>query len=125
MAYPPPVPAQSQEVGDVSDETPVNDAADVDEADLSLDEPLPPPMHPQPREPVQPPFAYDLHPGDTMYMDGRPFIVDEVRFYDVAFRDPTMTYPIFRAESKTILEGLLDRDERNWPYRTTPLPGME
>ena len=125
MAYPQPIPAQAQEPGDVSDENPVNDAADVGGADLSLDEPLPPPSHPQPREPVQPPFAYDLHPGDTMYMDGRPFIVDEVRFYDVAFRDPTMTYPIFRAESKTILEGLLDRDERNWPYRIAPLPGME
>ena len=43
----------------------------------------------------------DLHSGDTIYMDDRPFIVDGVRFYDVTFRDPTMTYPIFRAESKT------------------------
>ncbi|MCR4707084.1 MAG: class I SAM-dependent methyltransferase, partial [Clostridiales bacterium] len=90
-------------------------------ADLSLDEPLPPSRHPQPVNPAPPPFAYDLHPGDTMYMDGRLFIVDEVRFFDVAFRDPTMTYPIYRAESKTILEPLLDRDERNWPFRTTPL----
>ena len=88
--------------------------------DLSLDEPLPPPR--PPRTPAPPPFAYDFHPGDTLYMDGRPFIVDEVRFFDVAFRDPTMTYPIYRAESKTILEPLLDRDERNWPFRTEPLP---
>ena len=82
-------------------------------------------LTPQPsqhREPTPPSFAYDLHPGDTLYMDNRPFIVDSVRFYDVTFRDPTMTYPIFRAESKTILEKLLDRDARNLPFRTEPLP---
>lgn len=88
--------------------------------DLTLDEPLPPPRHPQ-RPPQEPHFAYDLHPGDTIYMDGRPFNVDEVRFFDVTFRDPEMVYPIFRAESKSILGPLLDRDERNLPFRTAPL----
>ena len=88
--------------------------------DLTLDEPLPPPRHPQ-RPPQEPPFAYDLHPGDTIYLDGRPFTVDGVRFYDVTFRDPEMVYPIFRAESKSILGPLLDRDERNLPFRTEPL----
>ncbi len=88
--------------------------------DLTLDEPLPPPRHPQ-RPPQEPHFAYDLHPGDTIYMDGRPFTVDGVRFYDVTFRDPEMVYPIFRAESKSILGPLLDRDERNLPFRTEPL----
>ena len=72
MAYPPSVP-------DVPDEHP------------EPDDELPPPRHPQPQSPVQPPFAYDLHPGDTIYMDNRPFTVDGVRFYDVTFRDPTMT----------------------------------
>ena len=103
MAYPPPQP-------------------DNPEDHPELDDELPPPRHPQPQSPVQPPFAYDLHPGDTIYMDNRPFTVDGVRFYDVTFRDPTMTYPIYRAESKTILEMLLDRDPRNLPYRTEPLP---
>ena len=88
--------------------------------DLTLDEPMPPPRHPQ-RPPQEPPFAYDLHPGDTIYLDGRPFTVDGVRFYDVTFRDPEMIYPIFRAESKSILGPLLDRDERNWPFRAEPL----
>ena len=88
--------------------------------DLTLDEPLPPPRHPQ-RPPQEPPFAYDLHQGDTIYLDGRPFTVDGVRFYDVTFRDPEMVYPIFRAESKSILGPLLDRDERNLPFRTEPL----
>ena len=32
-----------------------------------------------------------------------------------------MIYPIFRAESKSILGPLLDRDERNLPFRTEPL----
>ena len=90
--------------------------------DLTLDSPMPPPSHPQPQTPPQPPFAYHLEPGDTIYLDNRPFTVDEVRFYDVAFRDPEMIYPIYRAESKTILESLLDRDERNRPFRTEPLP---
>ena len=92
--------------------------------DLTLDAPMPPPSHPQPETPPQPPFAYHLEPGDTVYLDNRPFTVDGVRFYDVTFWDPEMIYPIYRAESKTILEPLLDRDERNWPFRTAPLPGQ-
>ena len=92
--------------------------------DLSPDETSPVPRHPQ-RLPEEPPFAYDLHPGDTIYMDNRPFTVDEVRFFDVTFRDPAMVYPIFRAESKTILGPLLDRDERNRPFRTEPLEPQE
>ena len=92
--------------------------------DLFPDEPTPVHRHPQ-KPPEEPPFAYDLHPGDTIYMDNRPFTVDEVRFFDVTFRDPAMVYPIFRAESKTILGPLLDRDERNRPFRTEPLEGQE
>ena len=92
--------------------------------DLFPDEPAPVPKHPQ-KPPEEPPFAYDLHPGDTIYMDNRPFTVDEVRFFDVTFRDPAMVYPIFRAESKTILGPLLDRDERNMPFRTEPLEAQE
>ena len=46
--------------------------------DLTLDDPMPPPRHLQ-RPPQEPHFAYDLHPGDTIYMDGRPFTVDGVR----------------------------------------------
>ena len=132
MLYPPPLPDEpdSPEGHDNPDgidpEAIQDESADEagrdsnrDAADLSLDEPLPPPR--QPRTAAEPPFAYEFQPGDTLYMDGRPFIVDEVRFYDVAFRDPTMTYPIFRAESKTVLETLLDRDERNRPFRTEPI----
>ena len=92
--------------------------------DLFPDEPAPAHRHPQ-KPPEEPPFAYDLHPGDTIYMDNRPFTVDEVRFFDVTFRDPAMVYPIFRAESKTILGPLLDLDERNRPFRTEPLEGQE
>ena len=92
--------------------------------DLTLDDPMPPPRHPQ-RPPQEPPFAYDLHPGDTIYLDGRPFTVDGLRFYDVTFRDPEMFYPIFRAESKSILGPLLDRDERNLPFRTEPLEQVQ
>ena len=113
MAYPP---------SEIS--TPTVPVENETAEDLSLDEPLPPPRHPQ-RPPAEPPFPYDLHPGDTIYMDNRPFTVDEVRFFDVAFRDPEMIYPIFRAESKSVLGPLLDRDERNWPFRTEPLATPE
>ena len=92
--------------------------------DLTPDEDALVSRHPQ-KPPTEPPFAYDLHPGDTIYMDNRPFTVDEVRFFDVTFRDPAMVYPIFRAESKTILGPLLDRDERNRPFRTEPLEPAE
>ena len=66
-------------------------------------------------------FSYDLHPGDTIYMDDRPFVVEDVRLSEVSFRDPSMVYPIFRVESKYILERiLLPRDERNNQYRISP-----
>ena len=54
--------------------------------------------------------------GDTVYLDDTAFIVEEVGLFDVRLRDPTLAYPVFRAESKERLESLLRRDDRNAKY---------
>ncbi len=51
--------------------------------------------------------------GDTVYLDNKPFEITEVGLFDVHLRDPSQTYPVFRAESKERLEVLLRQDERN------------
>ena len=58
--------------------------------------------------------AYQV--GDTVYLDGTAFIVEEVGLFDVQLRDPALAYPVLRAESKEWLESLLRRDERNAKY---------
>ena len=72
-------------------------------------------LSPRERETTQ--FSWNLRPGDSVYMDGREFIVEEVGVFDVGFSDPAFLYPILRAESKESLEWMLARDERNSKYR--------
>ena len=55
--------------------------------------------------------AYQV--GDTVYLDDTAFIVEEIGLFDVQLRDPTLAYPIFRAESRERLERMLRADERN------------
>ena len=39
--------------------------------------------------------------GDTVYLeDGKPFIIDEIGTFDIRLSDPSLTYPILRAESR-------------------------
>ena len=73
-----------------------------------------------PRQRETPQFSWNLHPGDTVYMDGREFIVEENRPFEVSFSDPAFPYPILRAEGKESLEWVLARDERNSKYRINP-----
>ena len=52
----------------------------------------------QQTEPEPPVFPYAV--GDTVYLeDGKPFILTEVRDTSIQLRDPSLRYPIFRAES--------------------------
>lgn len=51
--------------------------------------------------------------GDTVYLDDTAFEITNIGLFDVQLRDPSMAYPIFRAESKERLMGLLHHDERN------------
>ncbi len=61
------------------------------------------------RDPLAP--AYKV--GDTVYLDDKPFEITEVGNFDVQLRDPSLYYPIFRAESKERLSQLLRQDPRN------------
>ena len=56
---------------------------------------------------------YPFKAGDTVYLDNAAFEITEVGLFDVQLRDPTLSYPIFRAESKERLMDLLQHDERN------------
>ena len=60
---------------------------------------------------IQPPYKV----GDTVYLDDKPFEITEIGDYDIQLRDPALTYPIFRAESRENFENLLRRDSRNGP----------
>jgi len=61
------------------------------------------------------PFAV----GDTVYLeDGKPFIVEILTDMHIQLRDPTLYYPIFRAESWESFERLMQR----YPQPEKPAP---
>ncbi len=48
--------------------------------------------------------------GDTVYLeDGKPFIIEKIGMFDIHLSDPSLTYPIMRAESKESFARLLER----------------
>ncbi len=51
--------------------------------------------------------------GDTVYLDNTLFEITEVGSLDVQLRDPSLIFPIFRAESKERFARLLRHDSRN------------
>ena len=64
-------------------------------------------------------FPYSV--GDTVYLEnGKPFIVTEVRDFSIQLQDPTLRYPIFRAESMESFMRLMARYPQ--PERTVPEP---
>ncbi len=49
--------------------------------------------------PQKDPFPYSV--GDTVYLeDGKSFIIESIGLFDISLRDPTLLYPISRAESR-------------------------
>ena len=49
--------------------------------------------------PQREPFPYSV--GDTVYLeDGKPFIIERIGLFDISLRDPSLLYPISRAESR-------------------------
>lgn len=48
--------------------------------------------------------------GDTVELDGKPFVIENVGMFDVQLRDPSSVFPIFRAESKEHLRELLHNE---------------
>ena len=59
--------------------------------------------------------------GDTVYLEDTAYIVEEIGLFDVQLRDPTLAYPVLRAESKERLERMLWADVRNNAF----LPGTK
>lgn len=68
------------------------------------------------------PHIYDA--GDTVYLDGHAFILEEKDAFGVRLRDPELVYPVFRAESLPRFERLLAEDERN-AHLMPPIPQLE
>ena len=69
------------------------------------------PLAPE-RDPLAP--AYKV--GDTVYLEDTAYRITGVKDWSVELIDPTMLYPIFRAESRESFERLLYRDARNGPF---------
>ncbi len=61
---------------------------------------------PEKAEPEEP----DYKVGDTVTIEGTEFIIENISDREVQLRDPTLFYPIFRAESRENFERLLARE---------------
>ena len=58
--------------------------------------------------PQREPFPYSV--GDTVYLeDGKPFNIESIGLFDISLRDPTLLYPISRAESRESFARLMER----------------
>ena len=56
------------------------------------------------------PQAFPYSVGDTVYLeDGKPFIIENIGLFDISLRDPTLLYPISRAESRESFARLMER----------------
>ena len=68
-------------------------------------------------EPAQEEPAWNYQVGDTVYLDDTAFRVEQITDREVQLRDPTLAYPIFRAENRENFERMLSQDERNHAVR--------
>ena len=58
--------------------------------------------------PQREPFPYSV--GDTVYLEnGKPYIIESVGVFDIILSDPTLFYPISRAESRESFARLMER----------------
>ena len=58
--------------------------------------------------PAPQPFPYSV--GDTVYLEnGKPYIIESVGVFDITLSDPTLFYPISRAESRESFARLMER----------------
>ena len=76
-------------------------------------------------EPRDPASGVPFKVGDTVYLDDTAFEITNIGLFDVELRDPTLVYPVFRAESKERLMELLHHDERNQPILDRDVPHDE
>ena len=66
-----------------------------------------------PKVPARDPLAPAYQAGDTVYLDDKPFTITEVGLFDVHLEDPSLRFPVSRAEGKERFERLLRQDSRN------------
>ena len=79
-------------------------------------------FHEPAAEATETPFPYAV--GDTVYLeDGKPFIIESIGTFDISLRDPTLFYPILRAESKENFARLMERFPQ--PEKAAPEPVTE
>ena len=65
--------------------------------------------------PQREPFPYSV--GDTVYLEnGKPYIIESIGVFDITLSDPTLFYPISRAESRESFARLMEQ---------YPQPGKE
>ncbi len=76
-------------------------------------------------EPRGPASGVPFKVGDTVYLDDTAFEITNIGLFDVQLRDPSLAYPIFRAESKERLMELLHHDERNQSILDRDVPHDE
>ncbi len=57
--------------------------------------------------------AVDYQVGDTVYLEDTAYQITDIGLFDVQLHDPSLAYPVFRAESKERFEDMLRRDPRN------------
>ena len=92
-------------VGDFPDSRAAQDVAEITapETDSFSEFELPD------RDPTAPPYTV----GDTVFLENTPYNITEIREHEVQLLDPSLAYPIYRAESKANFEYLLQQDYRN------------
>ena len=76
--------------------------------------------------PQREPFPYSA--GDTVYLEnGKPYIIESIGVFDITLSDPTLFYPISRAESRESFARLMERYQQ--PEKTaaenTAIPEKE
>ncbi|MCD8142855.1 MAG: class I SAM-dependent methyltransferase, partial [Clostridiales bacterium] len=77
------------------------------------------------REQVQavlhPEAAFPYAVGDTVYLeDGKPFVIDSIGTSDVHLLDPSLRFPVFRAESRENFLRLMERYPQEQNTEPTP-----
>ena len=58
--------------------------------------------------PQREPFPYSV--GDTVYLEnGKPYIIESIGVFDITLSDPSLRYPVSRAESRESFARLMER----------------
>ena len=76
--------------------------------------------------PQREPFPYSV--GDTVYLEnGKPYIIESIGVFDITLSDPTLLYPISRAESRESFARLMERypQPEQAPAENTSVPEKE